>query len=51
VASGTKLKPEYNILEQAGSSLGYKHTAATLEFFKKERKVNEAPFGDLRQLC
>lgn len=34
-------KPEYNILEQAGSSLGYKHTSATLEFFNKERKVNE----------
>lgn len=37
----SELKPEYNILEQAGSSLGYKHTAATLEFFNNERKVNE----------
>lgn len=37
----SKLKPEYNILEQAGSSLGYKHTAATLEFFKNDRKINE----------
>ena len=35
------LKPEYNILELAGSTLGYKHTAATLEFFKNERKVSE----------
>jgi len=30
-----KLKPEYNILQQAGSSLGYKHSAEILEFFKK----------------
>lgn len=37
----SEFKPEYNILEQAGSSIGYKHTAATLEFFNKERKVNE----------
>lgn len=35
------LKPEYNILEQAGSSLGYKHRDETLEFFKKERKASE----------
>jgi len=35
------LKPEYNILEYAGSSLGYKHTQTTLEFFKNERKVTE----------
>ena len=37
----SKLKPEYNILEQAGSSLGYKHTEATLDFFKNERKVSD----------
>ncbi len=27
------LKPEYNVLEQAGSSLGFKHSEETLEFF------------------
>jgi len=27
------LKPEYNILQQAGSSLGFKHSDETLEFF------------------
>jgi len=32
-----KLKPEYNILEQAGSSLGFKHSEKTLEFFKNNR--------------
>lgn len=32
------LKPEYNILEQAGSSLGYKHREETLKLFK-ERKL------------
>lgn len=37
----SKLKPEYNILEQAGSSLGYKHTETTLDFFKNERKVSD----------
>lgn len=37
----SKLKPEYNILEQAGSSLGYKHSDETLEFFKNERKASE----------
>lgn len=35
------LKPEYNILEQAGSSLGFKHSKETLEFFKNDRKVSE----------
>lgn len=35
------LKPEYNILEQAGSSLGFKHSEETLEFFKNNRKVSE----------
>lgn len=36
-----KLKPEYNILEQAGSSLGFKHSEKTLEFFKNNREVSE----------
>jgi group I intron endonuclease len=35
------LKPEYNILQEAGSSLGFKHSDETLEFFKNIRKVNE----------
>jgi len=35
------LKPEYNILEKAGSSLGFKHSEKTLEFFKNDRKVSE----------
>jgi hypothetical protein len=35
------LKPEYNILEQAGYSLGFKHNAGTLEFFNIYRKVSE----------
>jgi len=34
-------KPEYNILQQAGSSLGFKHNDKTLEFFKNSRKVSE----------
>jgi group I intron endonuclease len=35
------LNPEYNILEKAGSSLGFKHSEKTLNFFKDERKVSE----------
>nr|YP_009072316.1 GIY-YIG endonuclease [Sclerotinia borealis]AHX82981.1 GIY-YIG endonuclease [Sclerotinia borealis] len=35
------LKPEYNILQQAGSSLGFKHSEKTLEFFKNNRDVSE----------
>lgn len=31
------LNPEYNILEFAGSSLGFKHSEKTLEFFKTQR--------------
>jgi hypothetical protein len=31
---------EYNILEEAGSSLGFKHREETIEFFKNERKVS-----------
>lgn len=37
----SKLKPEYNILEEAGSSLGFKHREETLEFFKNERKASD----------
>jgi group I intron endonuclease len=36
------LKPEYNILNKAGSLLGFKHKAETLEFFKNERKVSDS---------
>jgi len=35
------LKPEYNILEKAGSSLGFKHTDDTLNTFRNERKASE----------
>lgn len=35
------LKPEYNILQQAATSLGFKHSAETLEYFKNERKVSD----------
>jgi group I intron endonuclease len=35
------LKPEYNILETAGSSLGFKHSDKTLTFFRDNRKVSE----------
>lgn len=35
------LKPEYNILKKAGSSLGYKHKEETLQFFRKERILSE----------
>jgi group I intron endonuclease len=34
------LKPEYNILQQAGSSLGFKHSEKTLEFFRNNREVS-----------
>ncbi len=36
------LKPEYNILNKAGSLLGFKHKTETLEFFKNERKVSDS---------
>ena len=36
------LKPEYNILDKAGSLLGFKHKTETLEFFKNERKVSNS---------
>lgn len=35
-----EFKPEYNILQVAGSSLGFKHSKETLELFKN-RKVSE----------
>lgn len=41
------LKPEYNILEIAGSSLGFKHSDETLKFFKDSRKVSEATKNNL----
>jgi len=40
-------KPEYNILEQAGSSLGFKHSEETLEFFKNSRLVSEETRNNL----
>lgn len=36
-----KLKPRYNILETAGSTLGFKHSQETLDYFKNNRKVSE----------
>jgi group I intron endonuclease len=36
------LKPEYNILHQAGSSLGYRHKTETLEKFKARKFSKEA---------
>lgn len=36
------LKPEYNILKKAGSSLGYKHTKETLLKLKERRLSTEA---------
>jgi group I intron endonuclease len=36
------LKPEYNILDSAGSSKGYKHTAETLDKFKTRFFSDEA---------
>jgi len=41
------LKPEYNILQLAGSSLGFKHNKKTLDFFKNERKVSEKTRNNL----
>lgn len=35
------LKPEYNLLKIAGSSLGFKHNEKTLAFFKNERILSE----------
>jgi group I intron endonuclease len=35
------LKPEYNILSKAGSSLGYKHTEETLEKFRARKLTPE----------
>jgi len=41
------LKPEYNILKKAGSSLGYKHSLKTLLKFKK-RKLSPEALTNLR---
>lgn len=35
------IKPEYNLLKIAGSSLGFRHNKATLDFFKNERRINQ----------
>lgn len=35
------IKPEYNVLKIAGSSLGFKHNEKTLSFFKKERVLSK----------
>lgn len=42
------LKPEYNILKIAGSTLGFKHSEKTLSKFK-ERKFSEEHIGKLRE--
>ncbi len=36
-----KLKPEYNIAPIAGSTLGFKHSQETLNYFKNDRKFSE----------
>jgi group I intron endonuclease len=36
------LKPEYNILNKVGSTLGYKHTAETLKKFETRKFSKEA---------
>lgn len=41
------LNPEYNILEKAGSSLGFKHSDETIEFFKNDRKISEETRNNL----
>lgn len=35
------LKPDYNVLEKAGSSLGFRHKEETIHLFKNERKVSK----------
>ena len=35
------LKPEYNVLEIAGSSLGFKHNEKTLAIFRNEHNVTK----------
>ena len=34
-------KPEYNILNQAGSILGFRHSEETLNYFREHREVSE----------
>jgi group I intron endonuclease len=45
------LKPEYNILNKAGSLLGFKHKAETLKFFKNERKVSDSTRENLSKVA
>ncbi len=42
-----KLKPEYNILQIAGSSLGFKHSEKTLNFYRNEREVSNETRNNL----
>ena len=35
------IKPVYNILKKAGSSLGFKHNISTLEFFRNTRRISD----------
>ena len=44
-----KLKPDYNILKTANSSLGFKHSQETLDYFKNIRKVSEETKKNLSQ--
>lgn len=41
------LNPNYNVLEKAGSTLGYKHTEETIRFFKEERILSEEARNNL----
>nr|ATI20189.1 GIY-YIG endonuclease [Juglanconis oblonga]ATI20352.1 GIY-YIG endonuclease [Juglanconis oblonga] len=38
----SKLKPEYNILDEAGSSLGFKHRMETIEFLLRPRTIEQS---------
>lgn len=35
------LKPDYNILKNAGSSIGFKHSEKTLDIFRNKGKASE----------
>jgi group I intron endonuclease len=41
------LKPEYNILGTAGSSLGFKHSEQTLKYFRENRIVSDETRNNL----
>ncbi|GGQ46088.1 hypothetical protein GCM10010187_75430 [Actinomadura coerulea] len=47
------LLPEYNILKEAGTSIGYKHTDETIELIKnsftEERRKKLSEFQKLRK--